>query len=179
MHSILAELYTISWEDPSFGLWHTTCWIGDCHIRSSILAVHFLKLFTVSNTYFFLSAFDVFLRVSMAHSSVFTVQTIILIFSFRSRRKHLKPLCLQGSFVTLLCPPRSICHHVHAKRYPWGWPLVIALPDTLGKRGQQRKAKWDRAREQKREITWQRPWNRSVPLSRARGVCSQVVSTSH
>lgn len=32
---------------------------------------------------------------------------------------------------------------------------------------------------QEGEWSWQRPWNRSVPVSRARGVCSQAVSTSH
>lgn len=77
--------------------------------------------------------------------------------------RHLVPY---GQFVTMW----------NARRYPWGWPPVVALPDTW--REKKRRGK-ERERGAEGEWTWQRPCNRSIPLSRAKGVCSRAVSTSH
>lgn len=78
--------------------------------------------------------------------------------------RHLVP---HGQFVTMW----------NARGCPWGWPVVIPLPDT--EREKKKEVKGGKESGVERDWTWQRPWNRSVPLSRVKGVCSEVVSTSH
>lgn len=85
--------------------------------------------------------------------------------------QHSKPLHLWGNLETP-CPPWSICHHAECQEVSLGltsghcspWHLVSEKKRV--ERGRQRKRERSRAEG---VWTWQRPWNKSVPLSRARG----------
>lgn len=92
------------------------------------------------------------------------------------RMENSKPLHLRGNFRHLV-PHGQFVTMWNARGCPWGWPVVIALPDT--QREKKKEVKGEKESVVERDWTWQRPWNRSVPLSRAKGVCSEVVSTSH
>lgn len=110
---------------------------------------------------------------------VFTIPITSAVSGPKGIMEHSKPLHLRGNFEAP-CPPWSICHHVECQKVSLGLTTGHCSPwhserEKEGNRERQREGE----RGAEREWTWQRPWNRSVPLSRAKGVCSQAVSTSH
>lgn len=175
----------MSWKDSSSDLWYTTCWMAD-YVTSAVQ----YRLFP------FLSIPD---TVSSDIGPAYPPLPILLIFwhcdisplfsclhhsyescSFRSSGGwNIQNVFISEAILRHLVPHGQFVTMWNARRCPWGWPLATALPDTRGEKKKETQRGRGRERGAEGEWTWQRPWNRSVPLSRARGVCSQAVSTSH
>lgn len=90
-----------------------------------------------------------------------------------------KPLHLWSNSETP-CPPWSICHHAECQEVSLGLSSGHSSAWHL-EREKERNSERRRKRKSgaEGEWTWQRPWNTSVPLSRARGLRGPAVSTSH
>lgn len=170
------------WKSSSSGLWHTTCWMGD--YVTSVVQYRLFPFLSIPDTvssdigpaYLSLPILLIFWHCDTPPLfPVFAFPTRSAVFDPRGRMQHSKPLHLRGNFEAP-CPPWSICHRVECQEVSLGLTTGHCSPwHSERKRRKQR----GRERGAEGEWTWQRPWNRSVPLSRARGVCSQAVSTSH
>lgn len=156
-----------------------------CHLSYSIQAFPFLSIpDTVSSdigpAYLSLAILLVFWHCDIPPLfPVFAIPTRSAVSGPRGSMEHSKPLHLRGNFEAP-CPPWSICHHVECQEVSLGLTTGHCSP-WHSEKEKKKEIERDRGGERgaEGEWTWQRPWNRSVPLSRARGVCSQAVSTSH
>lgn len=160
-----------------------TCWIGDytmsgvqCRLFPS-LSVRDLLTSKIGSAQLFLPVLLIFWHYGIRpFFSVIVIPTKSAVSGPWGRMENSKPLHLRGNFRHLV-PHGQFVTMWNARGCPWGWPVVIALPDT--QREKKKEVKGEKESVVERDWTWQRPWNRSVPLSRAKGVCSEVVSTSH
>lgn len=88
-----------------------------------------------------------------------------------------KSLFISEAIRRHLVPHAQFVTEQNARRCPWGWPVAIALPDTQRERGERKRERGGAERAEREpaaegEWTWQRPWNTSVPLSRAGGTAA-------
>lgn len=170
------------------GLRYTTCWMGDCvtflvqyglfpflsHPDSQLW--YWPSLPFTSYFFLFSDTLTPLLPLScLSHS--------YQICSFRSwggsEWNIQKPLHLWSNSETP-CPPWSICHHAECQEVSLG---LTSGHSSAWHSEREKERNSERRRKRKSgaegEWTWQRPWNTSVPLSRARGLRGPAVSTSH
>lgn len=137
---ILAELHTMSWKDSSFGLWYTTCWMGD--YVTSVIQYRLFLFYQSQTQSALILALPTFHLLFCLFSDIVTFLLSFLSLPFRQDLQfpvlggvwNIQNLFISEAILRHLVPHGQFVTMWNARRCPWGWPLVIALPDTRKKK---------------------------------------------